>query len=211
MSIAVSKIRGSSFRNLSILITGFPGSRIFEILRSTWIIQVSLLFLLSGTATADSPFVLNVKKVSSAPVIDGNPADTIWSSAAVAENFIQYEPDRGNPSESRTRAMVLYDSDHIYLAFQLWDNEKPTAQLTRRDADLFEDDAVIVILDSYSDRRTAYYFMTNALATQTDGRIADDGRTVDNTWDAPGTHRGSVLRKEQNSGGRWKWPFRFRP
>jgi len=27
--------------------------------------------------------------------------------------------------------------------------------------------------------------MTNAIGTQADGRIADDGRTVDGTWDAP--------------------------
>jgi hypothetical protein len=43
---------------------------------------------------------------------------------------------------------------------------------------------VILLVDSHYDRRSAYYFMVNALGTQTDGRIVDDGRTSDLTWDA---------------------------
>jgi hypothetical protein len=71
------------------------------------------------------------------------------------------------------------------VAFELWDSEPPAAQLTRRDADLENDDAVMVLLDSHNDRQSAYYFMTNLLGTQTDGRVVNDGRTVDKTWDAP--------------------------
>jgi hypothetical protein len=78
----------------------------------------------------------------------------------------------------------MYDAGHLFVAFRVWDPEAPAAQLTRRDADLLSDDAVILILDSHNDHRSAYYFMTNALGTQTDGRVANDGRTVDATWDA---------------------------
>ncbi len=100
---------------------------------------------------------------------------------------MQYEPRRGEVSPFRTEALVMYDDQHIYIAFRAFDSSAPTAQLTRRDADLLNDDAVIVVLDTHHDRRSAYYFLTNALGTQTDGRIADDGRTVDDTWDASWT------------------------
>jgi hypothetical protein len=60
-----------------------------------------------------------------------------------------------------------------------------TAQLTQRDADLLRDDAVVLVVDTTNDRRSAYYFITNALGTQADGRVADDGRTSEATWDAP--------------------------
>ncbi len=143
-----------------------------------------LLIVLGGCASASSIFHLDAQKIKTPPRIDGL-IEEIWQHAAIAENFIQYEPKSGRPSETQSRALVMYDAEHLYVAFILWDPQPLTAQLTRRDADLFDDDAVVLLLDTYHDRRSAYFFMTNPLATQTDGRIGDDGRTVDLTWDAP--------------------------
>jgi hypothetical protein len=85
----------------------------------------------------------------------------------------------------RTVALVLYDDENVYVAFRAFDAEPITAQLTRRDADLFGDDSVVVLLDTGHDRQSAFYFMTNPLGTQADGRIGDDGRIRDAAWDAP--------------------------
>jgi hypothetical protein len=134
---------------------------------------------------SDSTFLLHPPALTAAPTVDGIITDGEWAAAAVATNFIQYEPNRGQPSVVKTRALIGYDSLHLYVAFELWDAEPPAAQLTRRDADLQNDDAVVVLLDSHNDRQSAYYFMTNLLGTQTDGRVVNDGRTVDKTWDAP--------------------------
>ena len=119
------------------------------------------------------------------PVIDGVIGEDEWKGAAIATGFIQYEPRRGEPSGVRTEAIVLFDAGHLYVAFRVWDGEPITAQLTQRDADLFTDDSVAVVLDTTLDRRSGYYFITNALGTQADGRIAEDGRTLDSNWDAP--------------------------
>ncbi len=120
------------------------------------------------------------------PVIDGEIGEDEWKAAAVVTGgFIQYEPRRGEVSDVRTEALVLYDAGHVYVAFRAWDPEPITAQLTQRDADLFLDDAVAVVLDTTFDRRSGYYFITNALGTQADGRIADDGRILESSWDAP--------------------------
>jgi hypothetical protein len=119
------------------------------------------------------------------PVIDGEVGEDEWKGAAVVADFIQYESRRGNPSEVRTEAHVFYDAGNLYVSFLAWDKEPITAQLTQRDADLFLDDAVAVIVDTTFDRRSGYYFITNALGTQADGRVADDGRILEPTWDAP--------------------------
>ena len=42
----------------------------------------------------------------------------------------------------------------------------------------------MVLLDTYRNRRTAYYFATNLLGVQADGKVADNGRTIDEKWDA---------------------------
>lgn len=139
----------------------------------------------TSASESDSTFTLQAVRVPAPPTIDGAVTDAEWDGAALAGDFIQYEPARGSPSEVRTQAFIAYDSTHLYVAFRLWDDRAPTAQLTRRDADLQNDDAVVVVLDSHNDHQSGYYFMTNLLGTQTDGRIANDGRTVDKTWDAP--------------------------
>lgn len=118
-------------------------------------------------------------------MIDGVLTDGEWADAAIATTFVQYEPRRGDPSPFRTEALVLYDAQHLYVAFRVWDPEPLTAQLTQRDADLDRDDAVGVLIDTFADRQTGYFFAINVLGTQADARIADDGRTVDTNWDAP--------------------------
>jgi len=142
-----------------------------------------------GAQTATTP-PLNSQEIGAVlaakpPVIDGEIDEEEWRTAARVTGFIQYEPQRGDASDVRTDVLALYDAGHLYVAFRAWDSEPITAQLTQRDADLFTDDAVAVVLDTTFDRRSGYYFITNALGTQADGRIADDGRIVESTWDAP--------------------------
>ena len=154
------------------------------------IVFVCLASILGGpaaVAAAQPAQQFEVKAVLAAkpPVIDGTVDEEEWRGAAVARDFLQFEPRRGEPSPVRTEALVLYDAGHLYVAFRAWDPEPLTAQLTQRDADLLGDDSVVVMLDSYGDRQSAYYFQTNVLGTQADGRIADDGRSSDGSWDAP--------------------------
>ena len=138
-----------------------------------------------GGGGAASSVAIDAVKATKPPIIDGGVTEDEWRSATPVSAFIQYEPQRGELSQARTEALVLYDAGHLYVAFRAWDAEPITAQLTQRDADLLRDDAVVVVLDSTSDRRSGYYFITNALGTQADGRITDDGRTSEATWDAP--------------------------
>ena len=120
------------------------------------------------------------------PIIDAIIQEAEWAGAARFEDFLQLEPRRGAPATQRTVAYFFYDDTHVYFAVYCHDTEPGTitAQLNRRDDDLRRDDAVVIVLDTFHDRRTGYYFGTNPLGTQLDGRIKDDGRVSDDTWDA---------------------------
>ena len=145
-----------------------------------------LLLLVAGAqaSPADTTFRLTIGIADEAPRIDGILEADEWGGAALASDFIQFQPQRGSSATERTEALVLQDSEAIYVAFRVWDSQSPTAQITRRDASLTSDDMVGFILDTYRDRQTGYLFMTNLLSTQQDSRIADDGRTIDVAWDA---------------------------
>ena len=77
-------------------------------------------------------FEVTALRTARSPVIDGEVGDAEWQSAAVVRDFIQFEPRRGDSSEVRTEAFVLYDPTHLFVAFRAWDAEPITAQLTQR-------------------------------------------------------------------------------
>jgi hypothetical protein len=136
-------------------------------------------------AAADRPSV-EIGMLESPPVIDGEIGDDEWAGAAIIDGyFVQIEPEFGQPSPFRTVVRIGQTEGSLYVAFSSYDPDtsRLAAAVTQRDGEMDTDDSVAVLLDTFSDQRTAYVFATNALATQWDGRIADNGRTLDELWD----------------------------
>ncbi len=119
-----------------------------------------------------------------APTIDGILDEDVWTGAPVATDFIQMEPAEGQPASERTEARVVYGDDALYVAFRAYDRnpEQIVAQLARRDQDVYSD-WVIVAIDSYFDRRTAFQFRVNPLGVRVDTYRFDDTQE-DDSWDA---------------------------
>lgn len=117
--------------------------------------------------------------------VDGLLNESAWGKAPETGDFIQFEPIRGEPASVKTIVKVLYDQQYIYFGFLCYDTqpEKIAARITKRDAELHGDDIVGIFLDTFHDRRSCYFFITNLLGTQLDGRITENGRTRDKTWD----------------------------
>ena len=117
--------------------------------------------------------------------VDGHLDESVWSQAPVAADFLQYQPRKGEPARFRTEARFLMTRTHLYVGFRCNDPDpgRITASRTKRDSDLYDDDCVGIGLDTFRDGRTAYYFFTNLLGAQMDGRLADNGRTTDSAWD----------------------------
>ncbi|HLE68277.1 MAG TPA: DUF5916 domain-containing protein, partial [Vicinamibacteria bacterium] len=141
-----------------------------------------LLAMAAPVAAAELPAARAPGKI----VIDGTLGGDEWKGASLASGFTQFEPFRGEPAQEKTETYVLYDDEHVYFGFVCHDSDpsRIAAQLTRRDSDLSTDDSVMVILDTFHDGRSAYFFATNLLGTQQDGRVTDNGRVVEDNWDA---------------------------
>jgi hypothetical protein len=151
-----------------------------------------LLATASQSQAQDSLFQVHAVRAEVPPVIDGVVTEEEWAGAPLIVDFIQFEPQRGESSPFRSEARILYDSAFVYVAFKGWDPEPVTAQLTRRDADLANDDVFVVVLDTYRDKQSGYIFAVNPLGTQADARVANDGRTTDLTWDERWTAQARV-------------------
>jgi hypothetical protein len=119
--------------------------------------------------------------------IDGRLDEPSWAAAPPVTTFTQVDPDEGRPVSERTEARVLFDHEAIYVGMRLYDRQRPTGRLGRRDMDLLDSDWVGVVFDSYHDHRTAFSFDVNPVGVQRDETksMGPDGQEQDdNSWDA---------------------------
>jgi hypothetical protein len=142
-----------------------------------------LPILALASAAAVGP--LNVPLTNEVPQIDGRLDEALWDHAVVANGFTQTEPRAGQPAEKRTEVYIAYTRDLLLIGARLFDEEPSRVVATeyRRDAPLQSEDCFEVYLDTFLDRRNAYYFATNAVGARLDGLVRDEGATLNFEWD----------------------------
>jgi hypothetical protein len=125
------------------------------------------------------------------PVIDGKLDDEIWKKAVVLKDFYQVQPGDNIAPSKPTEVMVGYDPKFLYLAFHCYDEpDKVRATIPKRD-DIWNDDYVGILFDTFNDKRKAYEFDFNPLGVQADG-IWTDGQGEDFSLDVVVESKGMV-------------------
>jgi hypothetical protein len=117
-------------------------------------------------------------QVSSAPVIDGKLDEPIWQQGAALTGFAQREPQEGEPVSERTEVRIIYDENALYIGAWLFDEQAAAIVLgeTRRDAELRDADALLLILDTYLDRQNGFVFGTTPAGIEYDGQVTREGQ-----------------------------------
>src|SRR5438132_6797961 len=112
------------------------------------------------------------------PVIDGKLDDEVWKQAAVLKDFYQVQPGDNIAPSKLTEVMLGRDAKFLYVAFHCFDEpDKVRANIPKRD-NIFDDDYVGILFDTFNDHRKAYEFDFNPLGVQADG-IWTDGQGED--------------------------------
>lgn len=129
----------------------------------------------SAQAPAPAPSVRSVRLEAQA-TIDGRLDEPMWQQAARLDGFHQYRPVDGRPAEDSTVVLVWYSPSAIYFGIRAYDREPGAirATLAKRD-NIGSDDEVVVYLDTFNDRRRAYFFGSNPLGIQDDGVRSEAG------------------------------------
>ncbi len=118
---------------------------------------------------------MNLPKFTKAPVIDGKLDDEVWKSAAVLKDFYQVQPGDNIAPSKPTEVFLGRDAKFIYIAFLCYDEpDKVRATIAKRD-NIFNDDYVGILFDTFNDGRKAYEFDFNPLGIQADGSWTDYG------------------------------------
>jgi len=118
--------------------------------------------------------------------IDGQLNEAFWQQATQIELAYENDPGEGTRALVKTQAYLYENGDSLFIAFKAFD-PKPSqirGNLSDRD-DLWSDDFVGVIIDTFNDERGAYQFFVNPVGVQADARLNDtDGWNSDDSWDA---------------------------
>jgi hypothetical protein len=112
--------------------------------------------------------------------LTGKLDDPLWNRAVPVELTYEVEPGENIPAPQKTFVMAMFDRENLYFGFRCLDSHprEIRSHVTERDR-IFEDDFVIVILDTYNDYQRAY-----ELAVNPHGIPADLMRTLSNEDDS---------------------------
>jgi hypothetical protein len=142
-----------------------------------------------GLAAQQIPAV----RVEQSPKIDGDLGDAVWAKAQPFSAFRQSEPAANGEPSAATEMWVLYDRDHLYLAFYCHDSDPSqiTAHTMAHDANGGEesnDDLLSILIDPFQNRREAYVFFINPRGARSEGLA--HGESCSLNWD--GIWRGAA-------------------
>jgi len=111
-----------------------------------------------------------------APVLDGLLEEEVWGRGALIDALVQQEPIEGAPATERTEIYLLYDAETLYIGVRAWDSGSVTATEMRRDSDrILDEDNFQIILDTFSDSRSGYMFVTSPLGAKLDQQVFNEG------------------------------------
>ncbi len=120
--------------------------------------------------------------------LDGRFIESDWGRADSIVDFRQRDPAQGQPVSERTVVRVLATPEGMAVGWWCYDREpsRIVRSQLRRDAELRTDDYVSLAVDGLHDKRSAFYFRSNANGAMWDGEHVDiesGNESWDGVWD----------------------------
>lgn len=140
--------------------------------------------------------------------LDGSSDEVFWQNAKPVSQFLQQEPVEGQQASERTEIRIAYDRKNLYISAVLYDSEPEQIKAfqRRRDADLSTDDSFSILIDSYNDQRSGFYFEINPLGMMRDAILkTGQGSTLNIAWN--GIWRAWVTRNSEGWSAEIQIPF----
>ena len=147
------------------------------------------------SAGADREKTMTATRIDQPIVIDGILDEPQWERAEPIRDFVQQDPDTGEPGSEPTEVRILYDDEFLYVGVWCFDSlgaEGVVVNDMTRDYTPFDTDVFAVVVDTFNDDRNGMLFSTNPAGAKHDSQFGNDGRKVNVDWDAI-WHAGSQI------------------
>jgi hypothetical protein len=117
--------------------------------------------------------------------LDGRLDEPSWAAAPVATNFLQNDPNEGQPATYDTEVKLLYDDRALYIGVFARDPEPGEIIINelRKDFNTGSADGFQVVIDTFRDERNGYQFAINPAGAKWDSQMSNEGRDQNANWD----------------------------
>jgi len=118
--------------------------------------------------------------------LDGKVNEVIWMDIDPVRLFTMQVPVEGGDPTEDSEVRIAYDANNLYIGIIFFDDnpEDIKAFQRRRDNPLFTDDRFSFILDTFLDKRNAYFFEINPAGLMGDGLLTiGQGTNLNMDWD----------------------------
>ncbi|MFH2037149.1 MAG: DUF5916 domain-containing protein [Candidatus Zixiibacteriota bacterium] len=133
---------------------------------------------------------MTTRRTTSPIIIDGELNETDWLTLPRANNFAEHRPGDQVRPPVMTEAMITYDDENLYVAFIAHDHDPGAIRATLSDRDqYFQDDNIVLAVDTYASAEWAYEFVVNPLGVQGDivwSQYGDEDSSPDFVWESAG-------------------------
>jgi hypothetical protein len=116
--------------------------------------------------------------------IDGALDEAVYAAVEPITDFIQQDPQEGQPASEPTHMWVLFDDEHLYIAARCSDsqpNRIVANDMRREGRNITQNDNISIIIDTFYDRRNGYEFLVNPIGGMVDNQITDE-RDINRDW-----------------------------
>lgn len=118
--------------------------------------------------------------------LDGILSEPAWAAADAIDKLGTIEPVEGGVAAGQTIVKVLANATGIIIGVMSHDPD-PAGIVSfskARDAELDDEDHILIVLDTFLDGRSGYVFAVNPSGTRFDGLVSAQGTDVNSNWDA---------------------------
>lgn len=116
--------------------------------------------------------------------VDGHLSEPVWQAPSAITRLTQREPNEGAPAIENTEVRFAYDDDALYVGARMFSRDpKAIRALVRRRDSEGSSEQILVSLDTYRDRRTAYTFSVTPAGVRIDYYHGSDNRGGDYGYD----------------------------
>jgi hypothetical protein len=123
--------------------------------------------------------------------IDGRLDEEVWRQAAPITDFVQKEPNEGAAPAEQIEVRIAYDDRAVYIGAHMYNRQggRIQAPLGRRDGIEDQAEYLLVSMDTFHDRLTAYSFGVTPAGVRIDRYYPQDDEThfdegFDPVWEA---------------------------
>ena len=127
--------------------------------------------------SASGRMTIRVSRLAAPLHLDGRLDEAIYATVPAISDFVQMEPNGGQPASEKTEVWLAFDQRNVYVAMRAWESQpdRAIANEMRRDSNnIRQGDCIGFAFDTFYDRRNAVQFEVNPIGGRTDGQSTNE-------------------------------------